>query len=150
MSATIVELADAILADLNAAGGSSSDSVFDQSFIATRSWKPEFTLEQITATAAVVVVPAGEGNEILTRAGELSVTYQIDVGVLKGISLAENSEVDALVYLVQQIGDFYKATRRPTGRRETFIGAQFFLPDEEFLRKRKFVGIARLSFRGMR
>lgn len=97
--AAIDDLAEAIKDALNA-------ETFSMPFTATRKRKPEFTLEQLD-TLRVTVVPASTATEQLTR-GKLEDTVKVDVAVQQRLADAEDeTEGDALSYLLEQIKDFF-------------------------------------------
>lgn len=96
MPAKIIEIAEAVKDELNAGS-------FSQSFTAERLYEPQFELPEMK-TLRVSVVPKGVTLAPATRSSDF-VDYAIDVAVQKKI--ADDSETDELMTLVQEIVDFF-------------------------------------------
>ncbi|HND54215.1 MAG TPA: hypothetical protein PLV92_17515, partial [Pirellulaceae bacterium] len=88
MPAAIVQLADAVVADLNAA-------TFSQPFTAQRSYLPRWKLEEL-ATIRVTVVPKDDVGERASRA-QWQEDYQLDVAIQQRLGANETAQMDALV-----------------------------------------------------
>jgi hypothetical protein len=98
--AVIVEIADAVVAELN-------DTEFSQTFEAERSYLPRFDLAEMKELH-VTVVPNGvtilPGNRAHNQHD-----YQVDVAVQKKV--ATDEELDALMGVVGEIADHFRLKR---------------------------------------
>ena len=106
MDSTFIQLADAVVTDLNG-------HEFSQEFTAARAYLPRFDLEGGTGLQ-VSVVPKTDVREPATRA-EDECTETIDIGVMKRLEKTgaeEIQEVDGLMDLCEEIKTFL-ARRRP-------------------------------------
>lgn len=114
MSATIVDIADAVVAELNVA------SRFSMAVAAEREWSPVFEVEDMAALK-VTVVPRGEGaQEAATRAKIWQREYRVDLAVMKRVNRsAQKAEVDALVLLVEEIAEWFRR-QRPLASQQGF------------------------------
>lgn len=92
----ITTIADAVVSELNSGS-------FSQDFTAVRKALPAFTLSDMSALH-VTVVPRAIENEIVSRAQD-SHEVQIDVAVQKKLPGVDNTDVDPLMTLVQEIAD---------------------------------------------
>src|SRR5512136_3281491 len=115
MPAAIVQLADAVVADLNAA-------TFSQSFTAQRSYLPRWKLEEL-ATIRVTVVPKDDVGERASRA-QWQEDYQLDVAIQQRLGANETAQMDALVLLGQELADYFKS-RNPAGDLATLVAVAF-------------------------
>jgi len=97
--ATIIEIADAVVAELN-------DASFSRSFSAVRSYLPRFELPEM-AELHVTVVPRGLDISTGTRAGHQH-DYRIDVAVQQKLQSGSISEIDELVGLMEEIADHFR------------------------------------------
>lgn len=97
-SAVLVSVADAVVSALN--GGT-----WSQTFTAARTYEPEYELK-VTGTLQVPVVPAALK---MTRGdrGRNFWTYEVRVGVFQRPDPYTQEALDALVLLVEQIGDYF-------------------------------------------
>ena len=102
--AVVTDIAEAVKDELN--GGS-----FSQSFTAERHYQPVFELPEMK-TLHVTVVPKGMTINPASR-GLIQHDYQIDIAVQKKFSTGDggNTELDALMTLVEEIGDFFRRRR---------------------------------------
>jgi hypothetical protein len=100
--ALIVDIADAVVAELNA-------GTFSQSFTAQRLYRPEFDLREMAALH-VTVVPRGVETLTVSRS---SVQYDVsvDVAVQQKLSGESNAEIDPLMNLVEEIATFFRLRR---------------------------------------
>lgn len=96
--ATILDIADAVVADLNA-------TTFGQPLTAVRHYVPRFELAEMTALH-VSVVPKGLTSTSLDRSRD-AFEYQIDVAVQQKVD-PSNPNLDALMELVEQIADHFR------------------------------------------
>lgn len=101
--ALIPDIADAIVAALNG-------HTFSQPFTAQRAYRPVFDLADMT-DLRVTVVPRGVELSVSGR-GLAQSDVQIDIGVQKKLASGDNAEIDAQMELVQEIGEFVRATGR--------------------------------------
>ena len=100
---TIADIAEAVVTALNG-------HTFSQPFTAARAYRAAFDLAEMK-DLHVTVVP--KGVEMSTAGRGLSQSdVQIDVGVLKKLTAADNAEIDVLMGLVQEIAEFAQATGR--------------------------------------
>lgn len=99
---TIVSIADAVAAAINA-------GTFSQPVSAQRVYQPAFTLEELQELR-VSVVPRTTG---ISAASRDSSTFEcvVDVGVQKKIG--EESEIDGLLDLAEEIADHLRLKRLP-------------------------------------
>lgn len=99
---TIIAIADAVAAHLNA-------GTFSQPISAQRVYQPAFTLEELK-DLRVSVVPRSTG---ITTATRDSSTFEcaVDVGVQKKIG--EESELDGLLDLMEEVADHLRLKRLP-------------------------------------
>jgi hypothetical protein len=97
--ATIIDIADSVVAELNGA-------TFSQPISAARHYAPQFEIGQMQALH-VSVVPRGVASKSLDRTRD-SFEYQIDVAVQQKVDQA-NPPLDALVTLVEEIADHFRA-----------------------------------------
>ena len=104
--ATVVDIADAIVAALNG-------HTFSQPFTAQRCYVPTFDLKEMK-DLHVTVVPRGLEMSTASRS-LLQDDVQIDVAVQKKLpadTSGDNAAIDALMGLVQEIADFIRSTGR--------------------------------------
>ncbi|MCE5280337.1 MAG: hypothetical protein ABFD92_07845 [Planctomycetaceae bacterium] len=104
--ATIIDIADAVAAALNA-------HTFSAPLTARRSYRPVFDLKEMK-TLHVTIVPKGAEMTAAGRGLEQT-DVQIDVAVQKKLSAdtaAETGEIDALMGLVEQIAAVIRQKRR--------------------------------------
>jgi hypothetical protein len=139
MPATILAIADAVVASLN--GGA-----FSQPVAAVRLYQPKFGLPQMT-TLHVSVVPRSLGSKALDRSRD-AFEYKIDVAVQKKTDMSEAS-LDALMHLVEEIADFFRTqplSGFPSARCTDVANEPVFAPEhlEAF---RQFTSVLTLTFR---
>jgi hypothetical protein len=97
--ATIIDIAEAVVAELNGAS-------FSQPVTAERLYAPQFELAEMT-TLHVSVVPRGLSSASLDRSRD-TFQYQIDLAVQQKVDQA-NPPLDALMTLVEEIADHFRA-----------------------------------------
>jgi len=97
--ATILNIADAVVAELN--GGS-----FSMSFTAMRTYIPRFDLADMT-TLRVTVVPKGLEIAASSR-GRDQHDYRLDIGVQQKFSEGDAAELDPLMGLVEELADHFR------------------------------------------
>jgi len=109
VSSVIVDVADAVVAALNAAVD--SGNIFKERFTAVRDYAPEIDLEELNGIA-VFVVPREIESTNLTRAHDQE-DVSIDVGVFRNLQTTRREEIDPLFTLIQQISGVLRK-RLPT------------------------------------
>jgi len=100
---TIADIAEALVAALNG-------HTFSPPFTAVRAYRAAFDLKDMK-DLHVTVVPKGVEMSAAGR-GLAQSDVQVDIGVLKKLSAADNVEIDALMELTQEIAEFVRATRQ--------------------------------------
>jgi hypothetical protein len=93
--ATILALADAVVAELNFGS-------FSQPLVAVRHYQPVFELSEMTELR-VSVVPRGSSSKALDRS-RYSFDFKIDVAIQRKVEPTMGN-LDALMELVEEIGD---------------------------------------------
>jgi len=97
----LVQIADAVVAELNAAG-------FSRPFTAVRSYRPRFELSELE-TLRVSVVARNVEIEVDSRdPAAHQHDYQVEVAVQTRIAEADAAHVDPLMDLVEEIADFWR------------------------------------------
>ncbi len=137
--AAILELADAVVAELNA-------NVLDTPPPAIRSFAPTYELTDM-GTLHVTVVPRSEASETLDRSRH-DFRYELDVAVQKKLA-GGDAEIDQLVELAQDVADYFRG-RRPTGYPGAMcVGAKIqpIVAAEHLLEFGQFTSIVTLTFR---
>ena len=139
MGAVIVDIADALVEVLNA-------HEFSQEFTAVRSYAPRYTPKELE-TLRVTVVANSLAKARASR-GEHQEDYVIQVGVEQ--RKWETADLDALMALVEEIGDFCLDTELTVGEMEAkpmaLENAPIYdpdLPDEA----RVFMSVVAISYR---
>ena len=95
----ITDIAEAVKDELNGHD-------FSMEFGAAREFLPVFDLQEMQ-TLHVTVVPAGLTIQKLDRSRTQS-NVQVDIGIQKKLSTADNDEIDAMMALVEEIVDFLR------------------------------------------
>ena len=139
--ADILQLADALVADLNAHS-------FSQSFEAVRGYLPTFELPDLNALK-VTVVPKEDGGKLDTRSSSTH-DYAVDIGIQMKPPAIDNDNRDPLTYVTQEIADHFLFGKRPGGA--TLVSPQIrILYLQDHLHKfRQFTSVVTLTFRGWR
>jgi len=104
MAAKILDIADAIVTQLNAA-------TLSQAFTAVRGYLPTFELEDFD-TLQVTVVPKADDGKLDTRSQSIH-DYAIDIGIQKRFDAITNDNLDPLVLLTEEIADFFRFNKAP-------------------------------------
>jgi hypothetical protein len=97
--ATIIHIADSVVAELNAA-------TFSQPVSAARHYAPQYDVAEMT-TLHVTVVPKGLSSQMLDRSRD-TFEYLVDVAVQQKVDQA-NPPLDALMTLVEEIASHFRA-----------------------------------------
>lgn len=138
MAAKIVNLAEAVVVELNGAS-------FSQPFTASRHYVPKIDLKD-AATLSVLVAPSGFSTAIASRAND-DEEFTIDIGVLKRLTAEGNDELDPLMLLVEEIKDHFrrKSIANPAAVCTEITNDPIF--DIESLdQKRQFASVLNLKF----
>ncbi len=99
MAATILDIADAVVTQLNA-------TAFSQPVTAERHYQPQFELSEMTALH-VSVVPRSVASKGLDRNRD-SFDYRVDVAVQQKLDPTPGN-LDALMALVEEIADHFRS-----------------------------------------
>ena len=100
--AVITDIADAVVAELNG-------HTFSQPLAAVRHYRPLFDLAQMQ-DLHVTVVPKALAVERLDRTSHQE-DYEIDVAVQRKVDAVDNTTLDPLTALVQEVADFLRGRR---------------------------------------
>jgi hypothetical protein len=140
MSITAVQIADAVVTELNA-------GEFTREFTAARSFLPYFTTAEL-ANIHVSVVPGGIEMTPVTRASTLDV-LSVDIGILKTVDPKDEDEIEDLISFVHEIIDYMRGRRLTDQPNVTwFKTAVDPLYNEEQLSQNKcFMSILTLSYK---
>lgn len=141
-SSALIEIADAVVAELNAAA-------FSQPFTAQRVYVPNFSAQELT-TLKVVIVPRGEEGSIANRSATQH-EYTVDIGILKKVAQPTPDQIDPLMLLAQEIGDYFRF-RTLSGRTERWLKTEVRTPysPEHVEQQRQFLAVLSLTFTGLR
>lgn len=142
MTAVIVQIADAVVADLNA-------HPFSQPFTAVRTYLPRYKLE-LLADIQVSVVPKDDVGQRASRA-QWQQDYKLDLAIQQRLASNEREQLDQLILLGQELADYFK-DHNPVGNQTVLIEcgyAPLFDPDhlEQF---KTLTTVLNLTFRGWR
>lgn len=139
--ADILTLADALVTELNSHS-------FSVGFAAVRGYLPTAELPDM-GTLRVTVVPKQDDGKLDSRSSSEH-QFAIDIGVQQKPATLDNAALDPLMYLVQQIADYFLFGKRPGGM--TLINPEvrmLYLP-EHLTRFRQFTAVLTLTFKGWR
>lgn len=100
--AVITDIADAVVAELNAGS-------FSLSFTAERLYLPAFELADMQSLH-VTVVPKSVATDAAARTQNQQ-DYAIDVAVQQKLTSTANAPIDALVTLVEELADHFRFRR---------------------------------------
>jgi len=141
--AVVTDLADAVVAELNAA-------TFSQPVTAERHYLPQFDLPEMK-TLHVTVVPKGVVLSTSDRARGQG-DYSIDIAVQKKFETDENTELDPLVALVEEIADHFRARRLASYPNAAWLKTEqtvLYAP-EHIHELRQFTSVLTLTYRVVR
>jgi len=141
--ATITDIADAVVAELNG-------HTFSQSLVAVRYYRPVFDLGEMQ-TLHVSVVPKGVTIERADRSRN-QYDFAIDVAVQKKFEKGDAAELDPLMALVEEVADFFRLRRLAAYPDAVWVrtdNVPVYAPEhlEEF---RQFTSVLTLTFRVVR
>jgi hypothetical protein len=142
MPAAILEIADAVTSDLNAAA-------FSKPITAVRTYLPRYKLEDLSSVR-VSVVPKDDVGQRASRV-QWQQDYKIDVAVQQRLGSNEQSQMDELMLLVQELADHFKE-HALSGNQSVLVECSYApLFDPEHLEKHKtLTTVLNLTFRGWR
>ena len=98
MPAAIIELADAVVQDLDS-------HPFSQNFNIARAYLPRWKLEELTSIR-VTVVPKDDVGERASRS-QWQEEYQLDVAIQQRLGNDELAQMDDLIFLGQELADHF-------------------------------------------
>lgn len=137
--ATIIDIADSVVAELNAA-------TFSQPIEAKRYYAPQFELPEMK-TLHVSVVPRAIASSALDRS-RYSFEYQIDVAIQQKVD-PKNPPLDALMGLTEEIAAHFRAgalASYPNARCSDVKNDPVYLP-EHIVEYRQFTSVLTLTFK---
>ncbi len=141
--AVITEIADAVVAELNAA-------TFSQAVTAERHYLPQFELPEMK-TLHVTVVPKGIALGSSDRARGQG-DYSVDVAVQKKFETGDNAELDPLTALVEEIADHFRGRRLASYPNAAWLKTEqavLYAP-EHIDELRQFTSVLTLTYRVVR
>ncbi|MFO0839605.1 MAG: hypothetical protein U1D55_13900 [Phycisphaerae bacterium] len=112
---TIIDIADAIVASLNA-------GTFSQPFEAERKYQPVFELPDMQ-TLHVSVVPRSVAITTATRESSYF-DCAVDVGVQRKVNPDEPTELDELMNLVEEIADHLRMKRLDEAQQAAWVAIE--------------------------
>jgi hypothetical protein len=139
MASLVSEIADAVVEELNAGG-------FSQAFTAAKAFRFLADLGDL-ATLSVVVVPASQEIARLDRQQNRH-EVAVDVVVRKKVTETEGEEVEDLLSLVDEIGDFFRLRRLAAYPEAVWMrteNAPLYVP-QHLDQLRQFTGVLTLVF----
>lgn len=140
--ATIIDIADSVVAELN---GHS----FSQPVSAVRHYAPQFALTEMT-TLHVTVVPQGISSTSLDRSRD-TFEYQLDLAVQQKVDPA-NPPLDALMTLTEEIAEHFRAGGLASfpGARCTEVKNEPVFAPEHLTELGQFTSVITLTFKVFR
>lgn len=144
----IIEIADAVTAELNAA----SPGTFTQAFTAERKVLPFYDLQELAALKVTVVPKAVEITGSTRSASQHD--FAIDIGIQKKLAPGSipDTEVHSLGSVVDQIAEYLrqrKLTAAPFAAWVSTINGPVYAP-EHLLEKRVFTSVLTLTYRAIK
>ncbi len=138
--ALIIDIADAVVAELNATG-------FSMPFTATRAYVPRFDLDEM-GTLRVTVVPKEIEISTASRSGHQH-DYRVDIGVQRKFEEEGPTELDPLMNLVEEIADHFRGAALETDPEASCIGVENgpIYAQEHMKEMRQFTSILTFTWR---
>jgi len=140
----IADIADSIVTELN-------NTQFGLEFTAVRKWIAKWTLPDLS-TLRVTVVPGPASYEPLDRRRD-DERHEMDIAVQKKVNPNENSEIDALVTLLEEFVDHFRQKQLTAGgkaikcmRRAYVPGSEAAVAKEHLEDFRTFTGVLRTTW----
>jgi len=121
VASVLSTLADAVVTELNAQS-------WDETFTAVRRDAPHF--DATPTTLQVVVVPRARGKQIIGR-GHNQLDYTVDIGLRQQLAQLDvgaadaNTDLDALVALVEAIDDHFDTNTLPGYATARWVGSEW-------------------------
>jgi len=141
MAADIINVADAIVTELNATS-------FSQPFTSARGYLPTFDLAEMNELK-VTVVPKEDDGKLDTR-GQSAHDYAIDIGIQKKPPAIENTDLNPLMLLAQEIADHFLFGKQAVGATLIAPTVRILYLQEHLQKLRQFTSVITLTFRGWR
>ena len=137
---TTIEIADAVVTELNA-------GVFSMALTSVRKVLPSFTLIEL-ADLKVTVVPKSIDMTMVSRVISQS-DIEIDIGIQKKIGSDVDTDVSALIVLVEEIIDYMRKRVLSDATDANWIGTQNdpIYAQEHLSSDRLFTSIITLTYR---
>lgn len=107
--ALLIDLADALVSELNAEAANPGGGSLGETFVSQRFYRPQFELPELKELK-VSVVPKGITITSLGRTSNQN-DAAVDVAVQKKVDPADAAELDGLMLLVEKIADFFRLRR---------------------------------------
>jgi len=139
--ADIIDVANAIVTELNAA-------TFSQPVTAERGFLPTFDLQEMNELK-VTVVPKEDDGKLDTR-NQSTHDYAIDIGIQKKPPNIDNTELDPLMLLTQEIADHFLFGKQAAGATLISPTVRILYLQEHLQKLRQFTSVVTLTFRGWR
>ena len=140
-TAQILELADAVVAELNA-------HAFSQPFVAERGYLPTFELADLERLH-VTVVPKEDEGRLDTRSSSAH-DYALDIGIQRKPEHIDHASLDPLLLLTQEIADHFLFGQRPAAATLVASQARILYLQEHLAKLGQFTSVVTLTFRGWR
>ncbi len=140
MPAAVLSVADAVVAEINAAA-------LSMPVTAERAYQPVFDLAEMR-NLHVTVVPRGLEQELGSRAGTPR-EVKVDVAVQKKLQAADAAEIDPLVGLVEEIAELFKLKRLPAYHQAVWTRTENvpIYSQEHLAELRQFTSVLTFTFR---
>ena len=153
MSAAIIDIANAVADAIN---GQTFSPPYDAFLQAERLYLPDFKLTEITELK-VVVVANSRASTLASRGRIQEMGYDIDIGFMKKLQAPIDSpetqgDVDALLQLVEEVGDFLLQMNNLPGLDATAIAMSntpIYGP-QELEQRAEFLSVLTLTYREFR
>ena len=142
MTAALLRVADAVVAEINAA-------TLSMPVTAARAYAPVFDLAEMK-DLHVTVVPKGLEQELGSRNGTPR-EVKVDVAVQKKLQTADAAEIDPLVGLVEEIAELFKLKRLPEYHQAAWVKTENVpvYSQEHLSELRQFTSVLTFTFRIM-
>ena len=140
MTAALLRVADAVVAEINAA-------TLSMPVTAARAYAPVFDLAEMK-DLHVTVVPKGLEQELGSRAGTPR-EIKVDVAVQKKLQAVDAAEIDPLVGLVEEIAELFKLKRLPAYHQAMWTKTENvpIYSQEHLAELRQFTSVLTFTFR---
>ncbi len=143
--ARVIDIADAVVAELNAAPA----GTFDPAFTAVRRVLPEFDLPDLAELKVTVVPKAVEITGATRSVGQFD--CQIDIGVQKKLGKDLDTEVAALCGLVEAIAGYLRRRALAAAPHAAWVRTQndpVYAP-EHLAEQRTFTSVLTVTYRSV-